>query len=151
MKEMNLVFQMSHMARHFFYGGIGLKQVMDYYYLLNYTKDKVNVEIVVEVIQNLGLYKFAGAVMWVIREVLGAEDDILIVPADGKRGGLLLDEILKSGNFGQYDQRVSRKLMKKSATMSIIVRNMRMLRFFPEEAIWAPITGVWYYLKYKES
>ncbi len=149
MKEMNLVFQMSHMARHFFYGGIGLKQVMDYYYLLNYTKDKVNVEIVVEVIQNLGLYKFAGAVMWVIKEVFKAKDALLIVPVDEKRGKLLLDEIMEGGNFGHHDKRVCAKMKRKSSTVALFFRNLRLLRLFPEEALWSPIMSVWYYLKYK--
>lgn len=149
-KVVNLVFQMSHIARHFFYGGVGLRQLMDYYYLLK-SEGVWNKDDVIGTLRNLGLYKFAGAVMWVLKEVLAAEEKLLIIPVDEKRGKLLLSEIMKSGNFGHYDQRVSGKLMKKSATMSIIVRNMRMLRLFPEEALWAPVTGVWHYLKYKES
>lgn len=149
-KVINLVFQMSHIARHFFYGGVGLRQLMDYYYLLK--SDGVwNKNDVIGALRNLGLYKFASAVMWVLKEVLGAEDELLIVPVDEKRGMLLLDEVMMGGNFGHYDQRISGQLMKKSATMSIIARNMRMLRLFPEEALWAPVTGVWHYLKYKES
>ena len=149
-KEMNLVFQMSHIARHFFYGGVGLRQLMDYYYLLK--SDGVwNKDDVIGTLHDLGLYKFAGAVMWVLKEVFGVENELLFAPVDEKRGKLLLDEIMKGGNFGHYDQRVSGKLMKKSATMSIITKNMRMLRLFPEEALWAPVTGVWRYLKYKES
>ena len=150
-KEMNLVFQMSHLARHFFYSGIGLKQILDYYYLLKYIKGKVNTGAVVDDLRNVGLYKFAGAVMWVLKVVFAARDEMLIVPVDEKRGKLVLDEILKGGNFGKYNQRLSGKLMKKSATTSIIIRNMRMLRLFPEEVIWVPIMGLWCHLKYKES
>ena len=32
--EFNLVFQLSHMMHHYFDEGIGLRQMMDYYYLL---------------------------------------------------------------------------------------------------------------------
>lgn len=149
-KEMNLVFQMSHIARHFFYGGVGLRQLMDYYYLLK-SDGLWNKDDIIGTFRSLGLYKFAGAVMWVLQEVLAAEDEMLLVPVDEKRGELLLNEIMKGGNFGHYDQRVSGKLMKKSATMSIIARNMRMLRLFPEEAVWAPVMGVWHHLKYMES
>lgn len=149
-KEINLVFQMSHIARHFFYGGVGLRQLIDYYYLLK-SGGVWNKDDVIGTLQNLGLYNFAGAVMWVLKEALGAEDELLIVPVDERRGKLLLDEIMKRGNFGQYDKRVSVKLRKKSVTISILARNIRMLRLFPEEAIWSPVMGAWNYLKYKKS
>ena len=45
----------------------------------------------------LGLWKFAGAVMYVLKEVLGLSEDKMIVPVDEKRGRLLLAEILDGG------------------------------------------------------
>ncbi len=149
--KMNLVFQMSHMMRHFFYGGIGLRQLMDYYYLLLYAYKNVNCDVdeVRVAVKDLGMLKFAKAVMWVLKEVFGMENKYLIVTPDNKRGQLLLDEIMKSGNFGQYDKRWTSKLLTKSATLSIIMRNVRMLRLFPEEAICAPITGLWRHLQAK--
>ncbi len=149
--KMNLVFQLSHMARHFFGGGIGMRQIMDFYYLLRYTKGKVNMSEVVDALRNLGLLKFADAVMWVFKEVFAAEDGLLIVPVDEKRGKLLLAEILAGGNFGHHDMRVSAKLKQKSSTLSLITKNLRLFRLFPEEALLSPIMGVWYYLKYKEA
>ena len=50
----------------------------------------------------LGLWKFAGAVMFVLHEALGLSEDKMIVPMDEKRGRLLLAEILNGGNFGQH-------------------------------------------------
>ena len=50
----------------------------------------------------LGLGKFAGAVMFVLHEVLGLAEDKMIVPMDEKRGRLLLAEILDGGNFGRH-------------------------------------------------
>ena len=50
----------------------------------------------------LGLWKFAGAVMYVLKEVLGLSEDKMIVPVDEKRGRLLLAEILDGGNFGRH-------------------------------------------------
>jgi hypothetical protein len=45
------------------------------------------------------LYDFAGAVMYVLHEVLGSlSEDKMIVPMDVKRGKLLPDEILSGGN-----------------------------------------------------
>lgn len=148
-KKINLVFQMSHMARHFFGDGIGMRQIMDYYYLLKYTNGKVDVGAVVDDLRNLGLYRFAGAVMWVLREVFGAKDEMLIVAVNEKRGKLLLEEILAGGNFGHYDKRVSARMKRKSSTAAIMIRNLRLIWLFPEEALWSPIMGVWYYLKCK--
>ncbi len=150
--KMNLVFQMSHMMRHFFYGGIGLRQLMDYYYLLLYAHKNVKCDMdeVRAAIKDLGMLKFAKAVMWILKEICGMENKYLIVTPDNNRGQLLLDEMMKSGNFGQYDQRWTSKLLTKSTTLSIIMRNVRMLRLFPEEAICAPITGLWRHFVYHE-
>ena len=50
----------------------------------------------------LGLWKFAGAVMYVLHEALGLSREKMIVPIDEKRGKLLLAEILNGGNFGKH-------------------------------------------------
>ena len=47
----------------------------------------------------LGLWKFAGAVMYVLHEALGLSGEKMIAPMDEKRGKLLLAEILNGGNF----------------------------------------------------
>ncbi len=48
----------------------------------------------------LGLWKFAGAMMYVMKEVFLLDRQYMIAPVDEKRGKFLLDEILQSGNFG---------------------------------------------------
>lgn len=149
--DMNMVFQMSHMSRHFFYEGLGMRQLVDYYYLLEYTSGKVDRDKVVDSLKYLNLDKFTGGIMWVLKEVLGMDEKYLLIQPDPKRGKLILDEIMKTGNFGQYDQRVSAKIREKSTTMSAIARNIRFLCLFPEEAFWAPIVQAWHYLKYRES
>ena len=53
-------------------------------------------------LKHLGLWKFAGAVMYVLHEALGISEEKMIVPMDEKRGKLLLAEILDGGNFGQH-------------------------------------------------
>ena len=54
----------------------------------------------------LELWKFAGAVMYVLKEVLGLSEDKMIVPMDEKRGRLLLAEILDGGNFGRHFSKI---------------------------------------------
>ena len=108
--EFNIVYQLAHMMHHFFDEGIGLRQMMDYYYLLRTTDNRQQTtdsrrrttdnRSMVDTLRHLNLYHFAGAVMWVLHEVMGLEKCLFIVPADEWRGRLLLDEILKGGNFG---------------------------------------------------
>lgn len=153
-KEMNLVSQMSHMARHFFHGGIGFRQVMDYYYLLvycNLDENECLKESVKSVFYDLGLYKYASAVMWILKVVFGMDEKYLIMPVDERRGKLLMDEIMMGGNFGKYDQRFFSQFRKKSTTFFIFYRNLRLMRLFPEEAFLTPISSVWYYLKHNKS
>lgn len=52
----------------------------------------------------LGLWKFAGAMMYVLHEVLGLQEGRMIVPMDEMRGQMLLNEIMQGGNFGKYDK-----------------------------------------------
>lgn len=51
-------------------------------------------------LRRLGLWEFAGAVMYIMKEVFGMEDNRLIVPPDVKRGRLVPKEALEAGNFG---------------------------------------------------
>lgn len=66
--EFNLVYQMVHIFHHLFTEGIGLRQLMDYYFLLRSVE---NVKESKECIHSLGLYRFASVLMWVLHEVFG--------------------------------------------------------------------------------
>lgn len=138
----NIVFQLSHMQRHFFKGGIGLRHILDYYFLLIQSYSRVNTNEIKTILNELGLLRFAQAVMWILKNALGMDEKYLLTEIDKKRGQLLLDEIMKGGNLGHYDQRLSRRLRERSTTLSLVARNIRMVWLFPEEAISAPITGV---------
>ena len=89
----------------------------------------------------LGLWKFAGAVMYVLHEALGLPEEKMIAPMDEKRGKLLLAEILNGGNFGRHftkyghftQQGMAKKYFLK------IWRNMHFVRYFPAEALSEPI------------
>ena len=95
----------------------------------------------------LGLWKFAGAVIYVLKEVLGLSEDKMIVPMDEKRGRLLLAEILDGGNFGKHftkyghftQQGMAKKYFLK------IWRNMHFVRYYPAEALSEPIFRTWHF------
>ena len=142
--EFNVIYQLSHLMHHFFDEGIGLRQMMDYYFLLK-AKNGLGFrdENIERTLRYLGLYKFAGAVMWVLHEVFGLEEKFYIVPTDEWRGKLLLEEIIKGGNFGHFsgltDHSIGTKYFLK------IKRNMRFVRAYPAEALCEPVFRTWHF------
>ena len=70
----------------------------------------------------------------------------MICEPNEKEGKKLLDEIMKGGNFGQYDTRDA--ALKKGGMMMHGVwklkRVMRLVRSYPEEALWEPVFRVWH-------
>ena len=112
-------------------------------------------DVVQRELKYLGLWKFAGAVMYVLHEVLGLAEDKMIVPVDEKRGRLLLAEILEGGNFGRHFTKYggfTHQCMGKKYFLKIW-RNMHFVRFYPAEALSEPIFRTWHFfwrLKYKK-
>ena len=100
-----------------------------------------------DVVKYLGLWKFAGAVMYVLHEALGLPEEKMIAPMDEKRGKLLLAEILNGGNFGKHftkyghftQQGMAKKYFLK------IWRNMHFVRYYPAEALSEPIFRTWHF------
>ena len=224
----NVVYQLTHLYHHFFDEGIGMRQIIDYYYVVcdfykvyqNSSKitpslftikegstshpdplslrgeggnrptrcseplrskddgpskvspdctewDRLAIEednsagsatavtssaftaldVVQRELKYLGLWKFAGAVMYVLHEALGLSEEKMIAPMDEKRGKLLLAEILNGGNFGQHftkyghftQQGMAKKYFLK------IWRNMHFVRYYPAEALSEPIFRTWHF------
>ena len=95
----------------------------------------------------LGLWKFAGAVMYVLKEVLGLSEEKMIVPMDEKRGRLLLAEILDGGNFGRHFTKYAgftHQSMGKKYFLKIW-RNMHFVRYYPAEALCEPLFRTWHF------
>lgn len=144
----NVVYQLTHLYHHFFDEGIGMRQIIDYYYVISMLN--VNCEMLTwlpKELKHLGLWKFARAVMFVLHEVFGLSEDKMIAPMDVKRGKLLLEEILNGGNFGKHftkyghftQQGMAKKYFLK------IWRNMHFVRYYPAEALSEPIFRTWHF------
>ena len=104
-------------------------------------------DVVQRELKYLGLWKFAGAVMYVLHEVLGLSEDKMIVPVDEKRGRLLLAEILDGGNFGRHFTKYAgftHQSMGKKYFLKIW-RNMHFVRYYPAEALSEPIFRTWHF------
>ena len=144
----NIVYQLCHLYHHFFDEGIGMRQIIDYYYVVSMLN--VNCEMLTWLqrdLKYLGLWKFAGAVMYVLKEVLGLAEEKMIVPIDEKRGTLLLAEILDGGNFGKHFTKYAgftHQSMGKKYFLKIW-RNMHFVRYYPAEALSEPIFRTWHF------
>ena len=94
----------------------------------------------------LGLWKFAQAVMFVMKEVFELSEDRMIAPMDEKEGRFLLDEIMRGGNFGQYDDRMGSKVgeSKIHRYFRMNLRNLRFVKHYPAEALSEPLFRTWF-------
>ena len=214
--EFNLIFQLTHIFTHLMNEGIGLRQLLDYFFVLKNTDfigntdggaflsntdstdntdkvggnvdgdgfllntncsdntnkslgntdgdvfllntdftdntdriggnaDVVDRRLLQDELRRLGLWEFAGAVMYIMKEVFGLEDNRLIVPPDVKRGRLVLKEVLEAGNFGQYDKRNWFGHSALGHNLQRLYRDMRLVRYFPEEALSEPFFRIWHF------
>ena len=192
--EFNLIFQLTHIFTHLMNEGIGLRQLLDYFFVLKNTDfigntdgdgfllntdftdntdkfsgntdgdgfllntdftdntdriggnaDGVDRRLLQDELRRLGLWEFAGAVMYIMKEVFGLEDNRLIVPPDVKRGRLVLKEVLEAGNFGRYDKRNWFGHSALGHNLQRLYRDMRLVRYFPEEALSEPFFRIWHF------
>ena len=139
--EFNVIYQMAHMMKHFFSEGLGMRHLMDYYYVLMSDEMQIGRDNTL-VFHELGLLRFAKAVMWVLGSVFLLDRNRMVCEPDERRGKLLLQEIMAGGNFGHSDERFAKRLMTKSTTLSILIRNAKLFWLFPEEAVMAPVSNV---------
>jgi hypothetical protein len=213
------VFQLLHLYKHIFEEGIGLRQLLDYYFVVqnindndtqaepatirehgslrygasaydNGNEDKVqgtkykvqecknllnqraeasdlnslNSEASAEVLnqrgarlelfKKLGLKEFAGAVMYVMREVFAMPEERMLCKPDEKRGKKLLEEIMIGGNFGKFDDRYnwaettngSMDYRGASYAFARLRHNFQFLRDYPSEVLWEPIFRVYHWV-----
>ncbi len=160
----NVIYILSHLYRHIFTEGIGLRQLLDYYFVLvkwhtdltnltdpykslpQMTQINTDLDALRHELKYLGLWKFAGAVMFVMKEVFGLSEDRMIAPMDEREGRFLLDEIMRGGNFGQYDDRMGSKIgeSKIHRYFRMNHRNLRFVKHYPTEALSEPLFRTWF-------
>ena len=160
----NVIYILSHLYRHIFTEGIGLRQLLDYYFVLvkwhtdltnltdsnkslpQMTQINTDLDALRHKLKYLGLWKFAQAVMYVLHDVFGLSEDRMIAPMDEKEGRFLLDEIMRGGNFGQYDDRMGSKVgeSKIHRYFRMNLRNLRFVKHYPTEALSEPLFRTWF-------
>ena len=200
--EFNLIFQLTHIYAHLMNEGIGLRQLLDYYYVLcdfykvyqNFSNPSVSLSkgsstfspspsssgsgdvtallgarnryvlrladhqrstpdcagwdrlgVLQKELKELGLWKFAGGIMYIMQEVFGMPASRLIVPPNEKYGKFVLNEVLEAGNFGKHDERNRFGKSKLGHNLQRVYRDMRLVRYFPAEALREPIFRTWHF------
>ena len=224
--EFNLIFQLTHIFSHLMNEGIGLRQLVDYYYVLcdcykvyqNFSNPSVSlskgsstfspspsssgsgdvtallgarnryalrladhqrstpdcagwdrrdaigdmtsataarssfaanssaaIDRVQKELKELGLWKIAGGIMYIMQEVFGMPASRLIVPPNEKYGKFVLNEVLEAGNFGRHDARNRFGKSQLGHNLQRVYRDMRLVRYFPGEALSEPIFRTWHF------
>lgn len=136
--EFNLVFLALHIFRHLMGEGIGMRQLMDYYFVLNKVQDSDTGVRAYDVLESLGFGKFTGALMWICEKVFGLSKEAMLCAPDSTLGQKILREIELAGNFGQHDERMMygesswHRFWRTNAT------NLKFMWYFPEEVLCTP-------------
>lgn len=146
--EMNRVYVLLHIYRHLFQEGIGLRQLADYCMVLKKGMDDGERRCMAEQLERLHMTRFATAVMYVMGEVFGLPREMMPVEPSERYGRRLLDEVMRAGNFGRYDERIDRR---KNATEAgrfcqRIVRGGRFVTDYPRETLWMGPFKLWHYV-----
>lgn len=139
-KGFNIVYLLLHAYRHVTGEGVGLRQLMDYYFVLCDKNDDDTLcrhnEELMRLIEHFGMKRFARAVMWIMKAVFGMDETYMICKPSKTDGEFLLNEILLGGNFGHYDIRLAGDTRLKRSWLQT-KRNLLQLRYYPSEVLWS--------------
>ena len=98
-----------------------------------------------EELKELGLWKFAGGIMYIMQEVFGMPASRLIVPPNEKYGRFVLNEVLEAGNFGRHDARNRFGRSQLGHNLQRVYRDIRLVKYFPGEALCEPLFRTWHF------
>lgn len=137
----NRIYLLSHIYRHLFSEGIGLRQLADYYLVLRQGISAEDETSERRLLRRLGLLRFAGATMWVMQYVFGLDRKYMIVNPNETEGRFLLEEIMIAGNFGKHDTRLGQTANegKLRRNLRMTFRNIRFIKHYPLEALCEPV------------
>ncbi|MBQ8046816.1 MAG: nucleotidyltransferase family protein [Prevotella sp.] len=144
----NLVYQLCHVMHHIFDEGIGLRQLVDYYYLLLQAED-IDRAGLNRQLSSYNMLRFARAMMWIEHEILGLPERYLLADPDEKRGRVVLEDVLRGGTFGRYNddyEHASARRFYPKRAYKKLVHSLKFMRYFPSEAFFEPLFRTWHFL-----
>ena len=141
----NVFYILLHIYRHFLYEGVGMRQIVDYYFVLKtINREKMNVSYSLEAVSKFGMERFAKGLMWVMQEAFGMPREWMLWEPDEKEGKYILEEVMAGGNFGHHDERLQHRGGKWSTVKQVCRHNWHLMRHYPADVIWAPVWFVWH-------
>lgn len=146
--DLNHIALLAHIRHHYFEEGIGVRQMMDYYYLLAKGLDGIDKEKVCRRLETFGMTKFASAVMYFLQVVFGMSDSFLLLPPSEKYGRPLVRHVMAAGNFGHYDESIKYIYRSSTPLVRFLRRmrlNLRIIRLYPGEYFSEIYFRVYYY------
>lgn len=141
--QFNAVYQLGHIKIHLFDEGVGLRHLVDYFYVLKNLKDAslAEKEQIRMAWKQLGMTRLAAAIMWIEHEILGLSEDLLLTDPNKRWGKIILDDILEGGNFGKYSQQLTNvgrgRVNKRMRTFK---RLISLFPCFPDEMVFRLIS-----------
>lgn len=151
--QLNSFYLLFHCYRHLFEGGVGLRQVMDYYFVLKTQNELTDASDskaeTMKLVKDFGMKRFTSAMMWLMQEVFGMSRKMLLCDPDEKEGRYILRDMMEGRNFEHHDERI--KEMGSSARSRYIIHNLQhglhLLTHYPREvisaSIWTILHWVW--------
>lgn len=131
----NAIYSLVHTFHHLLEEGIGLRHVVDYYYILSFLPREERHDVVKQ-LKRLGIFKLAKAMMWMLQEVCGMSYDKLLCDPDKKEGEFLLKEMISGSNFEQFPP--------KNKMAFYLSHWWTMLWHYPREVLWIFPWKVWH-------
>ena len=142
----NRVFSLAHIYKHFFSEGIGLRQIVDYYYILSQGFTEEERRETVKWLKRIRMYKFARAMMFVEHQVLGLEKQYLLCEPDTKEGNFLMKTIMQGGNFTRGGRGRTAGETKFGHLFRTMNDNRHLLLHYPRGVIGYPIYSLFHFV-----
>ena len=132
----NLLMQLAHIQRHFINSGIGMRQIIDFCYVLENAHND-DVERCRRLLSGFGMKRVAQAVMWIASENLGFTFSSHFANPSQRWGEMLLAHIVNDGNFGQFAESEGFTFVHRIAVEQL--RKLRLMPMCPSEVVWGEI------------
>lgn len=135
--EFNLVYLIIHTFRHVFGEGVVLRQVMDYYMVLCSTPIDIRLKTeTMNCLHSLHIDKFAGGLMWVMKDIFGLTEDKMICIPNKMHGELILDELMSINTNADLDKNLSalHNSYKLKRFAIVNFKAFRLFKYYPHEA-----------------
>ena len=135
-----------HCYQHFCGHGVGLRQIMDYFYVLKQGFTEEERRDSAKWIKKLGMKRFAEGLMWVLQQYFGLEKQYMLFEPNEKEGRFIIQEVLQTGNMGHCETRNWGSLETPvSRFFYNLRRDMYFATHYPHEALWKPFFSLCVY------